>query len=110
MTEDINTQELTKDLTDSEKLDWLIRFITVMDSRLRKVESFVDDRSRDTRPKLELIHKEIADTRVELAEVNTKVSKLDRKFESLILDVNEVRVEQRGHEKRLALLERGAIQ
>lgn len=109
MTDDINTQALTKDLTDSEKLDWLIRFISIMDSRLQKVEAFVDDRSRDTRPMLELVHKEIADTRLELAEVHVKVSKFDRKLESLVLDVNEVRVEQRDYEKRLAVLERGAL-
>jgi len=67
MNED-RTQELTKELSDSEKLAFLVEEALAnrawqqeVSARLAKVESFVEDRSRDTRPMLELIHKEVAD-------------------------------------------------
>lgn len=104
------TADLTKNLTDSEKLDLILTRLARLEFEFTDLRAWREDRSRDTRPMLELVHKEIADTRLELAEVHAKVSKFDRKLESLVLDVNDVRVEQRGHEKRLAVLERGVIQ
>ena len=67
MNED-RTQELTKELSDSEKLAFLIEealanrvWQAEISTRLATVEAFVEDRSRDTRPLLNLIHKEVAD-------------------------------------------------
>jgi hypothetical protein len=67
MNED-KTQELTKELSDSEKLAFVVEELLAqrawqaqISTRLEKVEAFVDERSRETRPMLELIVKEVAD-------------------------------------------------
>lgn len=63
-----STQELTKELSDSEKLAFLVEeaianraWQAEMRTRLEKVKTFLDERSRETRPILELMVKEVAD-------------------------------------------------
>ena len=67
MNED-STREPTKDLSDSEKLAFVVEELIAqrawqaqVSARLEKVEAFVEERSRETRPMLELIVKEVAD-------------------------------------------------
>jgi hypothetical protein len=104
------TKDLTAELSDSEKLDLLLRTALLLDTRVAKLEAFVEDRSRDTRPKLELIHKEIADTReefrVELGEVKSRVIRIERKFDVLAQDNLDIRASQKEIERRMDKLEK----
>lgn len=82
MNED-GTQELTKELSDSEKLAFLVEeaianraWQAEMRSRLERVETFVDERSRETPPILELIVKEVADLGQSVKEIRTDLKLL----------------------------------
>lgn len=82
MNED-STQELTKELSDSEKLAFLVEeaiatraWQAEMRTRLEKVETFVDERSRETRPMLELIVKAVADLGQSVKEIRTDLKLL----------------------------------
>lgn len=66
-------EEKTKDLTDSEKLNLILADLADLKGRVIKLESFAEDRSRDTQPMLGKIHKEIADTRFEMRETFEQV-------------------------------------
>lgn len=66
-------EEITKDLTDSEKLNLILADLADLKGRVIKLESFAEDRSRDTQPMLGKIHKEIADTRFEMRETFEQV-------------------------------------
>jgi hypothetical protein len=102
MTEEENnedpTKELTKDLTDSEKLDWLIQAARMMDGRLQTVETFVADRARDTNPMLERIYKEVAD-------LNVSVGRIERDIQLLREDIHNKRHERVILGKRVTALE-----
>lgn len=82
MNED-STQELTKELSDSEKLAFLVEeaianraWQAEMRSRMERVETFVDERSRETRPILELIVKEVAELGQSVKEIRTDLKLL----------------------------------
>lgn len=100
------SEEITKDLTADEKLDLLIAEMQRANSRLAAIEAFVDDRSRDTRPKLNLIHKELADAREEIRDVKDRVARVDRKFDVVLSDFTELRAAQRDVENRVWAIER----
>ena len=117
-------EENTKDGTVNEKLDMLLADLTFVKAeltsvktdltsvktefgaRLAKVEAFIEDRSRDTRPMLDKIYKEVADLRIELKEVKDRVVRIDRKFDVLNSDVVELRSADREFEQRLTMVER----
>jgi len=82
-------EEITKDLTDSEKLNWLIAEFSDMKSRIIKMEAFAEERSRDTQPMLGKIHKEIADTRFEMREKFEQVDARFNKMEEQLTVVSE---------------------
>lgn len=82
MNED-STQELTKELSDGEKLAFLVEeaianraWQAEMRSRMERVETFVDERSRETRPILELIVKEVAELGQSVKEIRTDLKLL----------------------------------
>jgi len=111
------TEENTKDLTADEKLDLILSELSDMrewragvDVRLAKVEAFVDDRSRDTRPMLDLIHKEIADTRIEMREGQARLEDqfehVKTKLDLMVVDVADVRTVQHRLGVRVSALER----
>ena len=75
--------------------------LDAMDARLIKVEAFVDDRSRDTRPKLDSIYKDVADIKEDLRATNHTL----RLFRE---DIWGERKERAGMEYRIELLERKA--
>ncbi|MDQ3012814.1 MAG: hypothetical protein M3X11_19165 [Acidobacteriota bacterium] len=103
-------EESTKDLTIDEKLDMILSELAFLKAdfgaRLVKVEAFVEDRSRDTRPILDKIYKEVADLRIEVKEVKDRVVRIDRKFDVLNSDVVELRSADREFEQRLTVIER----
>jgi len=109
-------KENTKDLTVDEKLDMVLAELAFLKAdfgaRLAKVEAFVEDRSRDTRPMLDKLYKEVADTRIEVGEVKSHLKRLERKRDVLNEDVMEVRIAQREMERdvdrRMATLEHPA--
>lgn len=87
----MNEENIT-DLTVNEKLDMLLAEsalvraeLASLGARLVKVEAFVEDRSRDTRPMLDKIYKEVADLRIEMKETKDRVVRIDRKFDVLWL-------------------------
>ncbi|MBL8192071.1 MAG: hypothetical protein JNK38_28935 [Acidobacteria bacterium] len=73
-------EEITKDLTDSEKLNLILAELADMKIWRTKVDAFIEDRSRDTQPMLGKIHKEIADTRHEMRE---RFEKSDQRFNKI---------------------------
>jgi hypothetical protein len=112
MTEDLNT----KDLNDSEKLNLILAELASLRQWRMRADTFIEDRSRDTSPMLERIHKEIADTRFEMNEhfqqvegrldVLEKAARLtNHKIDELALNIFETRVVQRELGHRVDALE-----
>jgi hypothetical protein len=77
MTEDDNTKDLTenliKELTDSQKLNLILTDLADIKARLVKVEAFIDDKSRDTNPMLERIYKEVAEQTRSIREIRNEL-------------------------------------
>jgi hypothetical protein len=101
------TEENTKDLTDSEKLNLILAELADLREWRAKVDAFIDDRSRDTRPKLDLIIKELSDAREEIRDVVTRLDRIESRLETLAMDVVDVRSAQRRLGDRVSLLEQG---
>lgn len=99
-------EEHTKDLTADEKLNLILSELADLREWRQKVDEFIDDRSRDTRPKLNLIHKELADAREEIRDVKDRVARVDRKFDVVLSDFTELRAAQRDVENRVWVMER----
>ncbi len=104
------SEDPTKNLTTDEKLDLIISDLADVKARLGKVEAFVEDHQRDTRPLLNLIHKELADTRVEMraefTEVKGRLMDLERKFEAMASEYFGIRANIRVLEERVSGIER----
>jgi chromosome segregation ATPase len=96
----------TKDLTDSEKLNRILADLADVKTRLGALESTAEDRSRDTRPKLDLIIKELSDAREEIRDVAARLDRIEARFETLAIDVMDVRTVQRRLGDRVSELER----
>ena len=84
-------------------------------TRLTKVEAFVDERAYDTRPKLDLIIKEIADTKQDVAEVKQDVAevkqqllRINNQIRLFSEDIWGEREKRAGLEYRVEQLERKA--
>ncbi len=99
------TDENTKDLTDSEKLNLILAEVADLRQWRAKVDAFIDDRSRDTRPKLDLIIKELSDAREEIRDMVTRLDRIESRLETLAMDVVDVRAAQRRLGDRVSLLE-----
>lgn len=100
------TDEPTKDLSDSEKLDLIL-------SRLAAAN---EDRSRDTKPLLAELHNYVAnlsadvrefraETSVGFANTNARLTRVERKLDVLTIDVADVRTDYREIEERVSLVE-----
>jgi hypothetical protein len=59
------SNEPAKKVTKNEKLDMIITDLVELKVRLAKLEVFCEDKLPDTAPKLEQIHQEMADFRLE---------------------------------------------
>ncbi len=73
-------EETTKNLTMDEKLDLVLSELADLRVWRTKVDAFMEERSRDTKPMLGQIHKDIADTRIEMRE---RFEKVDERFSEL---------------------------
>ena len=107
------SKENTRDLTDSEKLNLIIAELadmrawrTSVDDWRAKVGAFIDDRSRDTRPMLNKIHREIAETRTDISEIKDRLRRVERKFDLVASDAPDLRAALRDVENRISILER----
>jgi hypothetical protein len=108
MNED-STAELTKDMSDSEKLAFIVAELIAnrewqadLSARMTKVETFVEERSRETRPILELILKEVADLSQSVKEIRIDLKLLHEerwkeKRERAELEARVTAVENRPH-------------
>lgn len=87
-------EEKTKDLTDSEKLNLILAELADFRILRTKVDAFIEDRSRDTQPMLGKIHKEIADTRLEMREkfgqVDERFSRVEEQLSNVSQDAKKV--------------------
>ena len=112
MTEDLNT----KDLADGEKLNLILAELADLRQWRARVDAFMEDRSRDTSPMLERIHKEVADTRLEMNErfqqVEGRLDALEKaarltnhKIDELALNILDTRAVQRELGHRVDALE-----
>ncbi len=86
----------TAGLTDSEKLDAILR-------RLTTLEAKADDRARETRPLLDQLIEEMTGTRDMLME---EMRKIRKQLEVMTLDLMEMRSNQRHLEDRMDEIER----
>ncbi len=113
------SEEITKDFTINDVMQYLAtrfdavdaRFNAVdarfneTDARLTKLETFAEDRSRDTRPMLDRIVKEVADTRVELREVRAELAEVRTDLGEVKVELAEVKTELSGAVARLVRVE-----
>ena len=122
-TEDLNGQDeaedLTKDLTASDKLDLVLvqvgdinKRLTRLEAgaadttiRLTRLETIAENRSRDTAPMLGRVHKEIADTRQEM---NERFTQLDHKINRLAYELVDLRAAHNKLDGRVSVLEKAA--
>lgn len=99
------TDDPTKDLTDSEKLNRILAELTDLKAWRAKVDAALEDRIKETRPKLDLIIKEISDLREDMAEVRKELRSVDRKLEIFNTELLEMKVDLRDFDKRLTQVE-----
>lgn len=98
--------DITKDLTDSEKLNLILTRLTTVEDRLSRLE---DDRARETKPLLGEIRKEVSATRADIAElsagqgrIEAQLKHVDRKFNALTKDMMDLRAWQQELDDRVA--------
>jgi ABC-type transporter Mla subunit MlaD len=96
----------TADLTIDEKLDRVLRKLGDLDTRLATLEAVAADRSRETRPKLDLIIAELADVREGQKDAAKRLDRIESQLRVLTEDVLNVRADQRKLEDRMGDLER----
>lgn len=107
------TDDPTKDLTDGEKLNLILAKLSDVETRLARLEAQAEDRSRETRPKLDLIIKEVADVRADVNELKEGQNRLEkelrlmnRKFDALNKDMLTMKADLGDFDERLTELER----
>ncbi len=105
------TEDPTKDLTDSEKLNLILAKLGDLDTRLTALET---QGTGTTRPLLDQIIKEMVTTRDTLAEridgvekaLTARLDRIERQLRVLTEDVINVRADQRRLEDRIDEKER----
>lgn len=108
------TNDPTKNLTMDEILRALLADVRDMKARLGALDAQAEDRSRETRPKLDLIIKEVVDVRTDLSElkeglkqVQRELRSIDRKFDIFNKDMLAMKADLREFDERLGESERG---
>lgn len=96
----------TADLTMNEKLDRILAEMADMKAWRVRVDVLLEDRTRETRPKLDLIIKELADLREEMVEVRRDLRAVDRKLQIFNDELLAMKVDLRDFDKRLTETER----
>lgn len=96
------TEDLLVQMSDSEKLNWLVRTVGLIDERSHKVEQLV---ARDTNPLPDNYNVRFAALENDLTEARKELRLMNRKFEVFAQDFMKTRVDVRDVEERLAALE-----
>jgi hypothetical protein len=96
----------TADLTVDEKLNQILSKLGDLDTRLASLEAVAADRSKETRPKLDLIIAELADVREGQKDAAKRLDRIESQLRVLTEDVLNVRADQRKLEDRMGDLER----
>lgn len=99
------TEENTKDLTDSEKLNLILAELADLRQWRAKVDAFIDDRSRDTRPLWEIIHAQTEKLLEQNALIVETLRHVETKLNVLTVDVMDIRTVQQVMGGRLSALE-----
>lgn len=99
------TDDITKDLSDSDKLNLILAELSSLREWRAKVDAFIEDRSRDTKPLLGEILKEVSQVRLNQERFETQLRHLGRKFDVLTKDI-ELRTWQQDLDDRMTGLER----
>lgn len=106
------TDDNTKELNTGEKIDLILFKVVNIEGRLTALETAAEDRVRETRPKLDLLIKEVTDTRAEMAGINARLDNIekelrsiDRRFETFSIDHMRMRADIRDFSQRLTELE-----
>ncbi len=81
------TDDITKNLSDSEKLDFLINAVSDTNRRLSRLEERVEARLHDTRPLWEIVQQQLDEIRAhlqrhdeEFAQLRQDIRKIDKKL------------------------------
>jgi len=98
-------EENTKDLTDSEKLNLILAELADLKEWRAKVDAFIDDRSRDTRPLWEIIHAQTEKLIEQNALIVETLRHVETKLNVLTIDVMDIRTVQQVMGARLSALE-----
>lgn len=97
------SEENTKDLTDSEKLDAILARIEAMDARLTRLE---ENQGRQTRPLLDQINQRIEGIEEKLRELTNEVRDSNRVIQQVALEQYKHRSRFDDLEARVLSLER----
>ena len=114
------TRDLTANLTVDEKLNLILAELAEMnawrahvDAELAEtrawrahVNAILMDQSRDTRPMLELIHKDVADLNIGQNEIKFEVRQLGSRLDGVVYESFDVKTKQREFERRVLEVER----
>lgn len=100
------SEDNTKDLTPAEMLNLILNRLANIEGRISALESAAEDRARETRPKLDLIIKELTDLREEMGEVKKELRLMNRKFEVFNAEMLEMKTTIRDLDARLVEIER----
>lgn len=100
----MNTEDITKDLTDSDKLNMLLTQMAAFQTWQTKVDAFIDDRARDTKPLLGQILKEVQDG---FARIEMRLSTVEEESKRTRREVGMLREDMRNERlARVELIER----
>ena len=106
-TKDLSADELLKLILSRQ--DLILAELADLRTWRAKEDAFMEDRSRDTRPNLEMIHKEIVDTRIEMREGQARLEDhlehVKTKLDLMVLDIAEVRTVQHRLGVRVSAIE-----
>jgi hypothetical protein len=100
------SEDNTKDLTPAETLNLILNRLAGIEGGISAVESAAEDRAKETRPKLDLIIKELAGLREEIGEVKKELRLMNRKFEVFNAEMLEMKITIRDFDARLVEIER----
>jgi hypothetical protein len=92
--------EITTDLTDSEKLDLIIRKVAAL-------EAAEAERKKETKPRLDTLIAEVAALRVDVSDLKLAIDRIFDNFGMITLDVVDLRAAQSRLSMRVSVIERG---
>jgi uncharacterized protein (DUF3084 family) len=99
------TEDNTKDLSADEKLNLILAELSDLRAWRTKVDTFMEDRSRDTRPLLESLQAHVDRLGADIQEIKAVVKRLDSGFTQFSREVMDIKARQYDVEQRVNNLE-----